>query len=65
MAEPETHDNNDEQNIPPDICPHDQSELFKVTDFYGTFIVCVECGYIFQVSDRQAMRYKPLQSDKS
>ncbi len=55
--------NREEQGIPPETCPRDDKELFKVTDMYGSFIVCVECGYIRRVTDAQANKYRPLQSE--
>ena len=57
-------DKKEEQIFSVDTCPRDQKELFRVTDLYGSFIVCVECGYIRRVTDEQANRYRPLQADR-
>ena len=36
------------QTAPPRVCPRCRSSMILERDWYGTYITCIACGYVYE-----------------
>ncbi|GBD11266.1 hypothetical protein HRbin23_00920 [bacterium HR23] len=38
-------------------CPRCQGDLFRTQDLYGSYIACIQCGYILTEGEERALEH--------
>ncbi|MBF8286211.1 MAG: hypothetical protein HW393_25, partial [Dehalococcoidia bacterium] len=37
-------------------CPRCRGDLHEETDFYGAYVACIQCGYVLNSREEEALR---------
>ena len=37
-------------------CPRCRGDLHEESDFFGTYVACIQCGYVLNTGDEEALR---------